>query len=192
MKSDREFLDGIYKKSEDIKKDKSFELVDGIKINPYRKYMALAATLLLLITSILYIESGLNLSMGDKKVEENIPNTIKQVQAPAPRTLMMISYTENLLVEASDIVGILGFEDEDKIEIEIIESYKGSFDRLEIIEYIREINISLEKDEHAIVFIQNHLENIEIMDVFLYSNETKNYVNEYGEMISPEQLIGIK
>lgn len=185
MKSNREFLDGIYEKAEKIKSDSTFDnnLISyehAIKQNlkkhasfKYVKYAGMAAGLLLLISSALSV---------NKYFDKNKQNA----NQPLPRNLDMLSYTDQLINQATDIVEVKAYQDNNKITFRIIKSYKSSGNELN--NYLNNDVIDISVDKSAIVFINTDSKNAPLLDVFVWEPDINSFVNPNGDLITDEIL----
>ncbi len=188
MKSDREFLDGIYAKVEEIE---SFSTLDNnLKLNghynkqtqkqhlsstKYVKYAGMAAGFLLLISSALYINNY---------IEKN-----DQIDTqPIPRSFRMLGYTDGLMEQATDIVAIKASTKNNVIALSITKSYKASGNESKALNYLDNDVIGLTADQSAIVFIDADSKEAPVMDIFVWEPDSKSFINPYGEILTEEIL----
>ncbi len=185
MKSDREFLAGVYDKAKEFATNQEM-LPPRIK-QPYHKqntssnrnylrrirYSAIAASFLLLLSATVY----------------QITNIPKQSEAdiPSPSVARMLSYTEQLFEDATEIIEVRAIEESNQVELVLTHTYKGSFTDLTTLNVNNEL-FSLSKGQTAILFLQVNLGNTQIMDIFLFDEGNDIYRNSYGEVITTERL----
>ena len=190
MKSDREFLDGIYAKAEELKfrsdMDNDFELKgrDHTSVQKphassvkYVKYASMAAGIMLLLSSAFYI---------DNLVDKN-----KLEETPIPRNFKIISYTDQLIEDATDIIAINANYNKDGVALNIIKSYKKSTKKSLLQNHLNNTEISLTEGQTAIVFINADSKEAPILDIFLLDADNNRFINPNGESITEELLIKI-
>lgn len=188
MKSDREFLDGIYAKAEKVKSistiDNNLRFNEYTKMQPqkqhvsstkYVKYASMAACFLLLISSALYINNY---------IEKN-----KQIaNQPVPSNIRMMGYTDHLIAKATDIIAIKTNHESNGIALSIIKIYKSSGIEPKSLNYLNNDVIGLSDDQSAIVFIDADSKAAPVMDIFVWEPDSNSFVNPYGEIITEEIL----
>ena len=188
MKSDRDFLDGVYAKVEkltassvygnDIKRKEHYHMPTNkqhVSTTRYLKYSGMAAGFLLLISSAIYL--------GNYKEKNNqIGNT------PAPINIRTLNHTDQLLGQATDIVAVEASVKNDVVILNITESYKSSKNELLIPKYLDNKVIGLTDGQLAIVFINTDYKDAPVMDMFLWDSGNNSFINPYGETINEEIL----
>ena len=188
MKSDREFLDGIYAKAEklqspistldhDLKHKENYNKPTQNQHNyssKHVKYAGLVASFLILLSSALYINNYININ---KQIDNQ----------PVPSNFRMIHYTDQLMGQATDIVEIRAKYENDIITIDIVKRYKDSGNE-SISNYLNNDVIGLTADQSAIVFIDVDSKDIPVMDVFIWEADSNSFINPYGEIITNEIL----
>ena len=189
MKSDREFLDGIYAKAEELQSPIS-TLDHDLKhkgnynkptqnqhtySSKHVKYAGLVASFLLLLSSALYINNYIDIN---KQIDNQ----------PVPSNFRMIQYTDQLMEQATDIVEIRAKYENDVITIDIVKSYKDSGNESKLSNYLNSDVIGLTADHSAIVFIDVNSKDIPIMDIFVLEADSNSFINPYGEIITNEIL----
>ena len=188
MKSDREFLDGIYAKAKklqspistldhDLKHKENYNKSTQNQHNyssKHVKYAGLVASFLILLSSALYINNYININ---KQIDNQ----------PVPSNFRMIHYTDQLMEQATDIVEIRAKYENDIITIDIVKRYKDSGNE-SISNYLNSDVIGLTADQSAIVFIDVNSKDIPIMDIFVLEADSNSFINPYGEIITNEIL----
>lgn len=185
MKSDREFLDGVYAKAEKIK---SYSALDGNLISKeisdkltnkhansykYVKYAATAASVILLISSALFINAY---SERNKQIPDK----------PVPRNIKIPDYTDQLMNQATDIVAVKSIQENNMIVLNIIKSYKSSANDLH--NYFDNDLIKLDADQTAILFINADSIDTPLIDIFIWEPADNYFVNPDGVTITEETL----
>ncbi len=185
MKSDREFLDGIYAKVEKITSsisDKNLELNEyntkktqknHVSYIRYVKYAGVAAGFLLLISSTLYANSYV-------KRNKQIANQ------PEPGKTRMMSYTDYLIGNATDILAVKASHENSDMALSVIKIYRSSEPKANVFHYLSNDVVGLSVDQSAIVFINADSRDTPIMDVFVWEPDSNRYVNPYGEIVTEE------
>lgn len=189
MKSDREFLNGIYVKVEQVTYDSvlDFNLIHK-KHNPtmkrrrttrYIKYAGLAASFLLLVSSAVFFSNY-------KETNNQISDT------PAPANIRMVNYSEQLIDQSTDIRAVEACSVDGIVEVKITEDFKNSVDDLQILKIVDSNTIGLKEGQSAIIFLKSDSANTEILDIFLWNKDNGIYTNQYGETIEIDTLYNIK
>lgn len=188
MKSDREFLDGIYAKAE---KSSSMSPLDSDYLikethnkptpkkhttyTKYVKYGGMVAGFILLLSSTLYLNNY---------TEKNEQND----DQPVPSKFRMIPYSDLIIEEATDIVEIRAKYKDDVITLDIAHNYKESANGPSISNYLNNDVIGLTADQSALVFINADSKNTPIMDIFIWVPDSNHFTNLYGEVITVDKL----
>ncbi len=189
MKSDREFLDGIYAKAEklqspistldhDLKHKENYNEPTQNQhtySSKYVKYTGLVASFLLLLSSALYINNYIDIN---KQIDNQ----------PVPSNFRMIQYTDQLMEQATDIVEIRAKYENDVITIDIVKIYKDSGNESKLSNYLNSDVIGLTADQSAIAFIDVDSKDIPVMDIFVWETDSNSFINPYGEIITNEIL----
>lgn len=187
MKTDREFLEGIYAKAEKLPPSIA-SLDHDLKVNEkyykpsqkqdtfsskYVKYAGMAAGFFLLLSSALFINNYIEIN-----------NQIDK--QPVPISFRMIHYTDQLMEQATDIVEIRANQENDIITIDIVKSYKDSGNESKLSNYLNNDVIGLTKNQSAIVFIDVDSKDIQVLDIFVWEADSNRFINPYGEIITNE------
>jgi len=189
MKSDREFLEGIYAKAEKLPSsisslDYDLKLKDNYiksaqkqhtSSTKYVKYAGMVAGFLLLLSSTLFIKNYI-------EINNQLDNQ------PDPSNFRMIHYTDQLMEQATDIVEIKAKYENHVITLGIVKGYKGSGNESKISNYLNNDVIALAADQSAIVFIDANSKVSPVMDIFVWEPDSNSFVNPYGEIITEEIL----
>jgi len=189
MKSDREFLDGIYAKSEklespistldhDLKHKENYNKPTQNQhtySNKHVRYAGLVASFLLFLSSSLYINNYIEIN---KKIDNQ----------PVPSNFRMIHHTDQLMEQATDIVEVRAKYENDVITIDIVKSYKDSGNESGLSSYLNSDVIGLTADQSAIVFIDVDSKDIPVIDIFVWEADSNSFINRYGEIITNEIL----
>lgn len=191
MKSDREFLDGVYAKAEELttssvldlelKYKEIYQPMNNKKTTRYVKYTGMAAGFLLLVSSAVYLNNFAQKS-------NQIGNT------PVPRDIRMVNYFEQLIEQASDIIAVEASDIDGEVVLIITEDFKNSGNDIQRINIVDNNVIGLMEGQSAIVFINADTKDASVMDVFLRDKDNKDssiYENQYGETITLEALYNL-
>lgn len=186
MKSDREFLDGVFAKAEELASNSDLEHEPKLEQNyiksvqkrhtspiKYTKYAGMAAGFLLLIASGLFLNN-----LKDKNNQTD--------STPIPRNLRMFSYTDQLLEQATDIVAINANGNKDAVALNIIKNYRSSNDEQWILNHLDNTVIGLTAGQSAIVFINEDSKSTPVMDIFILDTDNGSFINHHGEIITEE------
>ncbi len=192
MKSDNEFLNGIYKKAEELKAELEAEVKiseDEVGVNSfeasfnqkrkqkyftrYPKYAGMAAGFILLISSTIYFV----------KLQENN----NAIDIPNPHGVKIINYTGQTLEQATDIVKINVKDNNGVLQQDIVKVYKDSGNETLIIAFFNDNNIGLIAGDSAIAFLQADSNGAILMETFI-KTEANTYVSPFGEVVTEEEL----
>lgn len=189
MKSDREFLNGIYVKAEQLTYESVLDSdLKHMKHNPsmkrrgtarYLKYAGLAASFLLVVSSAVLLNDY-------KETNNQISDT------PAPANIRMVNYSEQLIDQSTDIRAVEAFGVDGKVGVKITEDFKNSVDDSQILKTIDSNKIGLKEGQSAIIFLKLDSANTEFLDIFLRNKDNGIYTNQYGETIELETLYNIE
>ncbi|MFT4144088.1 MAG: hypothetical protein QM644_06495 [Mobilitalea sp.] len=190
MKSDSEFLNGVYKKAEELKAELEQQIPEEDNgITPlasafnrkrkqkystrYTKYAGMAAGFILLISSTIYVV---------KLQGNNAP-----IDLPNPHGVKIINYSGQTLEQATDIVEINVKENNGELQQDIGKVYKNSGNETVIAEFFHGNNIGLIAGDSAIAFLQADTNGAVLMEVFIKA-EDNTYVSPFGEVVTEEEL----
>ncbi len=201
MKSDNEFLNGVYKKAEELKAEelkreelKAEEQIPEVvdyDINPletsfnkkrkqkystrYTKYLGMAAGFILLMSSTIYFI----------KLQENM----EPINSPAPYGVKSINSVQ-ILEQATDIVEIKVKDDHGVLQQEIVKVYRNSGNETLITDFFNGNNIGLIAGDSAIAFLQVDSNGAMLMEIFI-KTEDNTFVSPFGGVLTEEELIEI-
>jgi hypothetical protein len=198
MKSDHEFLKGVYKKAEELRNKDEMELkhskesqfewmnIKHRKMNYIYRYGTMAA----IVTIIILATSNLITPTNHNELINNEPNPINNdpigLNNKGTRTLNIL----DLLFDTSTDVVEIGFNSADENnKYLIVKNYKTNLEKDEILEVVYREDINLHENQTAIIFIQQSEDEKFILDVFfsdLYQEGT--FINDYGDVITREGL----
>lgn len=184
MKSDREFLDGVYETIKRMKHDKVTEEIHrkeakGITNWQFStlKLVSSLGAVLLLITLVVNNQSFLQLFEASKTpqvVNSRNNNSINRS-----------------IEEATEIVEVTRIESKGKLNYTITALFKGEFSTQQQVDLIN----SLVKDgfdaQKAVLFLDSNRKDGLIVDAFFWNDNEKVFVNSFGETISSTSLLNI-
>lgn len=178
MKSDREFINGIYAKAKkmEMKEEKEPDRVKIKRKTPV--HYALTAAALLILLSVNYLFSNIP---GAKE-----PITPQNISIE-PRGLGIPDDIQGLLDTATEIVFIKS--DENRTEgFQILKLYQHSLQKSIIAENLTKLLPALQENQTAIVFLKADTAGLQLLDMFTGKDGTKDYVNSKGEILTKERL----
>lgn len=189
MKSDREFLDGIYVKAEKLTSSNSvsdydMELYENNN-QRNKKFQSRTANYIkaagVLVASLLVISSTINIykPMNVNHLVDNRNMT---------RNTRMIEYQDQLIERATDIIEVKAKSESNLITLEIIGSYKDSKSESKISSFLNNDVVGLTLDQSAILFIDADSKDGMILDIFTWDSDENCFINSYGEIITQEIL----
>lgn len=198
MKSDHEFLKGVYKKAEELRNKDEMELkhskasqfewmnVKYRKMNYIYRYGTVAA----MLTIIVLASSNLITPTNHNEIINNEPIPINNepigFSNKGTRTLNIL----DLLFDTSTDVVEIGFNSADENnKYLMVKNYKTNLGKDEILEVISTKDITLQENQTAIMFIRESDNEKTILDIFLGDlNQEGTFKNDYGEVITKEEL----
>lgn len=180
MKSDREFLSEVYQKAEQLKKNEE----NPERIKGKRRVslgFALTAAAFLIFLSATY-------------VFQNIPGT-REPATPEkfsiePRGINLPDYTQELMDTATEIA-VIQTAGNSRGTFWLVKLYKHSLTEDRIAKELTNLMPVLGEGETAIVFLNMGTEGLQLLDVFTGKEDTKDYVNSAGDVLTEERLEGI-
>lgn len=189
MKSDQEFLKGIYEKAEELRHNTETDekIPSGSQTNwmitmnkrptHIYKYGSIAAMLLIVFIVTVFV----NLPKTEEK-----PNNIEPFGLNGKDT-RNIDFTDIMYDSATDIIEI-GYNHIDN-QLKIIEIYKGNSSTADVLNSITTQNINIPEDQTVIVFFSTDTNGLVITNIFRSELTEKNsFINEYGDKITREEL----
>ncbi|MFV0343867.1 MAG: hypothetical protein ACK5JH_13425 [Anaerocolumna sp.] len=185
MKSDREFLQGIYKKSDEMKQSKQFELdkagfyektIKSIfkKSSNFRIAMVMGVFLLV-------ITSGFMIRKQSVPKESVTPNSVSVI----PRVIPNVTKEELLFHKVTDVIEIQSSLDSQRFEI--LNVYTGNTKEELLLDKINSSISSLNHAKSGIVLLQVSEKEITILDIY-YSEDEKQYVNSTNHILTIEEI----
>lgn len=173
MKSDNEFLNGVYKKAEELKAEASYNQQRKQKYSTrYTKYLGMAAGFILLMSSTIYFVL----------LQENK----EPINSPAPYGVKTIN-SGQILELATDIVEIDVKDNNGVLQQDIVKIYKESGNETIITAFFNDNNIDLIAGDSAIAFLQVDSNGAVLMETFI-KTEANTYVSSFGEVVTEEEL----
>ncbi|WP_033165149.1 hypothetical protein [Clostridium sp. KNHs205] len=179
MKSDREFLNEVYQKAEQMKKEEENpERFKGKRKAPLRFALTAAAFLIFLsATYVFYNISGREPATPQKFNME-------------PRGINLPDYIQELLDTATEVAEVQPVENGTGT-YRILKLYKHSLAEDILIKELTNLMPVIGRGETAIVFLNTGTEGLQLLDVFTGKEDTKDYVNSTGDVLTEERLEGL-
>ncbi len=178
MKSDNEFLSGVYKKAEELKAEElkaeaSYNQQRKQKYSTrYTKYLGMAAGFILLMSSTIYFVL----------LQENK----EPINSPAPYGVKTINLGR-ILEQATDIVEIEVKDNNGELQHDIVKVYRNSGNETLITAFFNGNNIGLIAGDSAIAFLQVDSNGAVLMETFI-KTEDNTFVSPFGEVLTKEEL----
>lgn len=191
MKSDREFLDGIYRKAEkmDASKTISQEKVTLGEEKKVKKHFYLPKYAVQLSGSFAVI--ALMIMVKGNFKEDHV--------VPGPRTSPIV-YSEYqaldlshpLFEEATEIVEVLLEKSSEGLSLNAVRYYRTSGVEVLVEEFIENNELNLPEGDRAILFFRKEKEELILLDGFTWAMEYEAYENASMEVLTKELLEKIK
>ncbi len=202
MKSDQEFLKGVYEKA------KEMELSEQQKMTGEnsRKGTRSASTLRYAVTAaacFILVSAGVFKFVIDKPASQVTPQPIsidvrgidlegdgqEAQQGDLPGSLS--EKLRNLFEAATDIVEVVKSTDGEKA-YEIVRTYRNDSGEKDQLSKLKGILPQLEKGQRAVLFLKEEAGNVNMLDSFVSSTNEDTYQNSSGDVITKEELSEIK
>lgn len=182
MKSDQEFLKGIYEKAKEMElsEEKEQTGIDSLKsfrrTVPFRYAVTAAAGILLVSAGIFWHDKN-------KTTEQITP----QPMSIDVRGIDIGTGLENLIDSSADILEVKPAKSGENA-YETLKVYKNSGDGKDIIAELTGKIPQLEESQTAIVFLMREQGSTEVLDSFI-STKDGTYQNSFGETFTEEELL---
>lgn len=191
MKSDREFLDGMYKKAEkvDIAKTVSNEDISLLKNIGKRKIsyvprravqFAGSFAVLVLIFSV----SGMISQTGNQKDPRIVPRVVSGV--------MDLTEDHPLIQQATEILEVEAEKKEKSIPLTVVGTYKKSGNEPLLASFLEKNELGIQEGQKAILFLKVKDGQVQVLDVFYWEEEIGSFINVFRETLTRDQLEKVK
>lgn len=187
MKSDREFLDGIYEKAEmmDAAKTVTNENISLLKVKGKRKgfyfprhavRFAGSIAVLALILSV----SGILPQVVPQKDSGNVPRVASR----------NIDLTENhpLFQQATEILEVKAVKEKKGILLRMVKSYKETGIEPLLASFLEKNELGIQEGQKAILFLEVKDGQVQVLDVFYWEEEMESFINVFRENLTRELL----
>jgi len=191
MKSDREFLDGIYRKAEkmDVSKTLSHEDISLLKNEENRKgayfprravHFAGSFAVLALVLSV----SGILPQIAKQKDPGNPPRV----------AVRSIDLTEDhpLFGQATEIIQVKAERVSGSISLSLVETYKESGEDLLLRSFLEKNELGIQEGQEAVLFLEIKDGEVQVLDVFNWEEEMDSFINGFQEILTRELLEKVK
>lgn len=183
MKSDQEFLKGVYEKAKEMegleqKEPAGYESRKSTLRAVPLKYAVTAAAFLILVTAGAYIYDK------NKQVEQISP----QPMTIDVRGIDFGDGLKGLFDNATDIIEIRQ-EDSGERAYQVVEIYRHSGNGKDILSGLSDQLPQLEKKQTAIVFMKKEGGSTQVLDSFIGSPGDETYQNTFGETVTKEKIL---
>ncbi|SHO43247.1 hypothetical protein [Anaerocolumna xylanovorans] len=186
MKSDQEFLKGIYEKAKEMELSEQEELKESesrksfLRAIPLR-YAVTAAAFFILISVSAFLHSK------NKPMEQVTP----QPMTIDVRGIDFGDGLQQLFDNATDIIEVKQDNSGEKA-YQVVEIYRHSGDEKDILSKITDKLPQLEKTQTAVVFLKKESGSMNVLESFIGSTKEDTYQNDYGEILTKKELLEIK
>lgn len=191
MKSDREFLDGVYKKAEkmDAAKTISQEEVslpmkkEKRKVSFFPRRAVQFAGSLAVLTLVLSV-SGI---LPQKEMTMD-PGKVPRVASGN------IDLTEDhpLFEQSTEILEVKAEKKKGSVPLILTESYRESGEDALVESFLAKNELGIQDGQKAILFLEVKDGQVQVLDVFLWEEETDTFVNVFRETITRALLKKVK
>lgn len=191
MKSDREFLDGIYKKAEkmDAAKTISQEEVSLPMKKEKRKESFFPRRAVQFAGSFAVL--ALVLSVSGILPQKEMPMDPGKVPRVASGN---IDLTEDhpLFEQSTEILEVKAEKKKGSVPLILMESYRESGEDALVESFLAKNELGIQDGQKATLFLEVKEGQVQVLDVFLWEEETDTFVNVFRETITRALLKKVK
>lgn len=191
MKSDREFLDGIYKKAEkmDAAKTISQEEVSLPMKKEKRKESFFPRRAVQFAGSFAVLT--LVLSVSGILPQKEMPMDPGKVPRVASGN---IDLTEDhpLFEQSTEILEVKAEKKKGSVPLTLMESYRESGEDALVESFLAKNELGIQDGQKATLFLEVKEGQVQVLDVFLWEEETDTFVNVFRETITRALLKKVK
>ncbi|HBW14382.1 MAG TPA: hypothetical protein DEF30_11250 [Proteiniclasticum sp.] len=187
MKSDREFLDGIYQKAEQLDPAKTISQEENVllKSQGNRRKSYFSKPTLQLAGSFAVL--ALVFFLQGVQEKENLPANPVDVPRVISRTVE-ITEEHPLFTEATDILEVEVVKNESQKKLRLVGAFRSSEDSRALEDFLLNNELGILEGKKAVLFLKLKEEKIQVLDVFYWEEEVRTYLNAYRESLSLETL----
>ncbi len=187
MKSDREFLQGIYEKAQELKLSTQIEERKGssikrqwnskLHIKPANlRFAMVAAVFVLLITSGVFLKSTIS------KNEVEKPQTF----GLTPRGFQGVEEEVQIWDIVTDVIEVKFSQN--KNSLEIVHVYKGQIKEDVLLDTVKHYITNIDQSQTALVLLKDYKEYIAVLDIYYSDKANRSYKNSSNEEITLDGL----
>lgn len=187
MKSDREFLQGIYEKAQELKLSTQIEESKGssikrqwnskLHIKPANlRFAMVAAVFVLLITSGVFLKSTIS------KNEVEKPQTF----GLTPRGFQGVEEEVQIWDIVTDVIEVKFSQN--KNSLEIVHVYKGQIKEDVLLDTVKHYITNIDQSQTALVLLKDYKEYIAVLDIYYSDKANRSYKNSSNEEITLDSL----
>lgn len=191
MKSDREFLDGIYRKAEkmDVSKTLSHEDIALLKNEEKRKVAYFPRRAVQFAGSFAVLALILSVSSG--LPQWGTPEDPGQVPRVAVRSIDL-SADHPLFGQATEILEVKAEKVSSSILLSLVETYKESGEDLLLRSFLEKNELGIQEGQEAVLFLEVKDGEVQVLDVFNWEDEMNSFVNGFRDILTRELLEKVK
>lgn len=180
MKSDREFLDGIYEKAKEMEVLEQRERATYSRLNGSRKALPMRFALTA-AACFVFVSLGLLLYDTAKPKDQVVPQ-------PSSIDIRGIDLQDNIqdLFDTATEIAAVKWQGENSLEIEML--YRHSMGETRIKEELAKVLVSADEGGTAVVFLKAGDGGLELLDTFTWDKSEGTYRNSTGEVLAQERL----
>jgi hypothetical protein len=180
MKSDREFLKGIYEKAktmQDDRQEKEFRSKAALKRTAYLGLGTAAAILIVTVSAGVFMQGWREEATKDQLHTPGVTSFRSEIPGG----------TQQLLNDATDIVVLEAMQGEENTP-KIHEIYKSSVDPATIFKALAQNMISPDPEQRILVLLKITADSSEVLDILLENEVEDTYTNPLSGTITKEEL----
>ena len=191
MKSDREFLDGIYRKAEklDVSKTLSHEDITLLKNEENRKGAYFRRRAVQFAGSFAVLALIFSVSSG--LPQWGTPYDPGQVPRVAVRSIELTA-DHPLFGQATEIIQVKAERVSGSISLSLVETYKESGEDLLLRSFLEKNELGIQEGQEAVLFLEIKDGEVQVLDVFNWEEEMDSFINGFREILTRELLEKVK
>ncbi|HHV13415.1 MAG TPA: hypothetical protein GXX75_24380 [Clostridiales bacterium] len=194
MKSDQEFLKGVYEKArlmESQEEESVKKTVVAPKTMVYLRWGAVAAALVLIFSSGVFMQNWRKAALEDEIQNPGIStariDALDDIPQPPGDTPQPFSNISQPLDQASEVVELEPLQNTRKAP-GIAQIYKASVDEATILSVLEKNGVYPDPEKNTLVLLKIEGDSSQILEVLTLDEQTGDYMDSLGGKIAKEEL----
>ncbi len=194
MKSDQEFLKGVYEKArlmESQEEESVKKTVVAPKTMVYLRWGAVTAALVLIFSAGVFMQNWRKAALEDEIQNPGIStariDTLDDIPQPSDDTPQPFGIIPQPLDQASEVVELEPLQNTRKAP-EIAQIYKASVDDATILSVLERNGVSPDPEKKTLVLLKIEGDSSQLLEILVLDEQTGDYMNSLGGKITKEEL----